>query len=277
MNTKRPVLVTTDGSAHSHRILPHAALLAAALQAPLVLLQVLETPEPDGAHVSADATATLSRLGIDGEVLVEGRNDGEKTAETVLRVVSSRGASVLAMDSRGHGSLRHALHGSVALDVLGRADLPLLVSGPNLELRASRAAPYRIVVTSDGSHASGAVLSELSSLVTTGRFEVTLLRVHEREPAGRGDEEAMQTCREELEAARALLPASMFVETLVREIPRGAGVDTAVIETAKQIGAHAIAMSTHGYSARRHVVMGSVAMTMLGRSPLPLLLARAEV
>jgi nucleotide-binding universal stress UspA family protein len=67
----------------------------------------------------------------------------------------------------------------------------------------------------------------------------------------------------------------MSVETLVREIPLGAGVDTTIIETAQELGAHAIAMSTHGHSAGRHVVMGSVAMLLLGRSPLPLLLARA--
>jgi hypothetical protein len=36
-------------------------------------------------------------------------------------------------------------------------------------------------------------------------------------------------------------------------------------------------MSTHGMSARKHVMMGSVATTMLGRSPLPLSLARSEV
>jgi nucleotide-binding universal stress UspA family protein len=277
MNGKRPVVVTTDGSAHSHRILPHAALLAGALQTPLVLIQILDALEPDGARASAEAASTLSRLGIEGEVVIEPRGAGEKTADAILRVVSRNNAAVLAMDSRGHGSLHHALHGSVALDVLRTVNLPLLVSGPNLEPAASSAEPYRFVVTSDGSHPSGAVLGGLSSFAATDRFQVTLLRVHEREPGGRGDEEAMQACREELEVARAKLPASLPVETLVREIPRGAGVDTAVIETAKQISAHAIAMSTHGYSARRHVVMGSVAMTLLGRSPLPLLLARAEV
>jgi nucleotide-binding universal stress UspA family protein len=277
MNTKKPVVVTTDGSAHSHRILPHAALLAEALQAPLILLQVLDLPEPDGARATAEAAATLSRLGIEGEVMVEPPGADEKTAEAILRVVSRYEAAVLAMDSRGHGSLRHALHGSVALDVLRSVNLPLLVSGPTLDLAASQAAPYRIVATSDGSGASKAVLNALSTFATTERFHVTLLRVHEQEPAGRGDEAAIQACREELGAARGLLPASLAVETLVRQIPRGAGVDTAVIETAKEIGAHALAMSTHGYSARRHVVMGSVAMTLLGRSPLPLLLARAEV
>jgi nucleotide-binding universal stress UspA family protein len=270
------VLVTTDGSAHSHRVLPHAALLAGALGTPLTLLQVLDKAGEDFERAVAEATSTLTRLGLDGEVVVEARESREGAAEAILRVAAGRGASVLALDSRGHGSLRHALQGSVALDVLKTATLPLLVSGPNLELAAQAARPYRIVATSDGSPASAAALRGLASLAGEG-FELTLLRVHEDEPAGIGNEDAVQACRDELEAARRLLPPSLPVETVVQEIRRGAGVDTAIIEKAREVGAHAIAISTHGHSARRHVVMGSVALTLLGRSPLPLLLTRAEI
>lgn len=277
MNRNKPVLVTTDGSVHSHRVLPHAALLATALNAPLILLQVPDENEADGERAREAAVATLARLGIDGEVLVEAREGREKTAETILRVAGRLDAAVLAIDSRGHGALRHALHGSVALDVLATARLPLLVSGPLLELPAPEAAPYRIVATSDGSPASAAVLHALGALTGDGGFGLTLLRVHEHEPGGHDNEAAMQSCRDELEAARGLLPAALKVETVVREIPRGAGIDTAIVEKAQEVGAHAIAISTHGHSARRHVVMGSVALTLLGRSPLPLLLARAEV
>ena len=277
MNAKKPVLVTTDGSAPSHRVLPHAALLATALGAPLVLLQVSEDAEADAGRAAADATATLRRLGIDGEVVVEAQEAEEDTAAAILRVADRLDAAVLAIDSRGHGAMHHALHGSVALDLLRTASLPLLVSGPNLEPPAPEAAPYRVVATSDGSPASAEVLRRLASLGADGGIAVTLLRVHEHEPGGRDNEAAMQACRDELESARRLLPASLSVDSVLREIPLGAGVDTAIIETAQELGAHAIAMSTQGHSAPRHVVMGSVAMLLLGRSPLPLLLARAEV
>jgi nucleotide-binding universal stress UspA family protein len=273
MNAGKPVLVTTDGSVHSHRVLPHASLLAAALEARLVLLQVLE--DSAVASAAADAAATLERLGIEAEALLEPPEEMEGIGATILRIAARLDAAVLAIDSRGHGALRHALHGSVALDVLGTAGLPLLVSGPNVEIAEREAAAYRVVATSDGSPASEAVIKALGSLASGGRFAVTLLRVHEHEPGGRDDAAAVAACRGELEACRALLPASMSVETVVREIPLGAGVDTAIIETAQAKGAHAIALSTHGHSARRHVVMGSVAMLLLGRSPLPLLLARA--
>jgi nucleotide-binding universal stress UspA family protein len=273
MNKNKPVIVTTDGSVHSHRVLPHAALLAAALEAPLELLQVLDT-EPDGQKARSDAAAVLANLGIGGDVLIETPQPGETTAETIQRVVARRDATVLSIDSRGYGALRHVLHGSVALDVLKSTELPLLVSGPNLELAADEAEPYRVVATSDGSRASEASLKALGML--DGAIKVMLLRVHEHEPGGLDNEAAVRTCQDELEEARRLLPASMMVETAVREIPLGGGIDTAIIEKAKEFGAHAIAMSTQGHNARRHVVMGSVAMTMLGRSPLPLLLVRAE-
>jgi nucleotide-binding universal stress UspA family protein len=277
MNTNKPVVVTTDGSAHSHQVLPHAALLALALKAPLLLLQVLDENQSDGDRAHEAAQATLTRLGIEGEARIEVREGRERTAETLLRVAEGLNAAVLAIDSRGHGALRHALHGSVALDVLKTANLPLLVSGPNLEVAAVEAAPYRIVATTDGSQPSEALLRELGTLAEGSGCEVTLLRVHEDEPGGQDNAAVLQACRDELVTARGLLPTSLKVETVVREIPRGAGVDTAIIEWAQGLGAHALAMSTHGYSARRHVVMGSVSLTLLGRSPLPILLSRAEL
>src|SRR3989304_264965 len=66
MNAKRPVLVTTDGSSHSHRVLPHAALLAGALDTRVTLLHVLEKSEARGG-AEAEPRATLGRLGGAGD------------------------------------------------------------------------------------------------------------------------------------------------------------------------------------------------------------------
>jgi nucleotide-binding universal stress UspA family protein len=276
MNANRTVLATTDGSAHSHRVLPHAALLAEALGCRVALLEVVEDGE-DAGEIESALQGTLSRLGIDGAVVAEKPGEDEEVAAAILRVARQQDAAVLALDSRGHGALRHVLHGSVMHDLLRDTDRLLLVSGPNVDPPAPEAMPYRILITNDGSPASEAVLRALAPLLTAGRLEATLLRVHEHEPGGHDDVAAMAACERELAQARQLLPASLAVTTLVREIPRGAGVDTAIIEKALEVNAQAIAMSTHGMSARNHVMMGSVATTMLGRSPVPLLLARSEV
>jgi nucleotide-binding universal stress UspA family protein len=292
MSGKGPVVVATDGSAHSHRVLPHASLLAQALGSRLLLLRIID-PKADLHHqhgeshdaalehtrerFSAELTSTLSRLGLYGAVGVEDRGEGEKTSRALLRASMDAGASVVAMDSRGHGALRHVLHGSVTMELLGAARLPVMLTGPNLEGAMANHAPYRVLLTSDGSPASRAAVEELAPLLENGPLHVTLMRVHEHAPGGADDKAQLEDCSQQLEALRTLLPPSSSVETFVREIPRGAGIDTAIIERALATGAHAIALSTHGVSARRHLLMGSVATTLLGRSPLPLILVRSEL
>jgi nucleotide-binding universal stress UspA family protein len=256
-------------------VLPHAALLARALGSPIALLSVVD--RKDLASTETALRATLSRLGIAGDALAKVAQTDEETSAAILRVATETDAALLALDSRGHGALRHILHGSVLQDLLKSTDRPLLVSGPKLEPAPAQADRYRILVTNDGSPASEAVLRALSALLTPGRFEVTLLRVHEHEPRGEDDAAAMAACQLELAQARDLLPAALSVMPLLREIPRGAGVDTAIIEKAVELNSQAIAMSTHGVSASAHVFLGSVATTMLGRSPLPLILARSDV
>jgi nucleotide-binding universal stress UspA family protein len=292
MSGKGPVVVATDGSAHSHRVLPHASLLAQALGSRLLLLRIID-PKSDVHHqygeshdaalerarerFSAELTSTLSRLGLYGAAGVAERREGEKTSRALLRSSRDAGACLVAMDSRGHGALRHVLHGSVTMEFMGAASLPVMLTGPNLEGAMANHAPYRILLTSDGSPASRAAAEGLAPLLEDGPFQVTLMRVHEHAPGGADDKAQLDECAVHLDSLRQLLPSSSPVKTLVREIPRGAGIDTAIIEQALLTGAHAIALSTHGVSARRHLLMGSVATTLLGRSPLPLILVRSEL
>jgi nucleotide-binding universal stress UspA family protein len=292
MSGKGPVVAATDGSAHSHRVLPHASLLAQALGSRLLLLQIID-PKADVHHqhgeshdaalahtrerFSAELTSTLSRLGLYGAVGVADRHEGEKTWQALLRASMEAGASVVAMDSRGHGALRHVLHGSVTMEFMGATRLPVMLTGPNLEGAMASHAPYRILLTSDGSPASRAAAEGLAPLLENGLFQTTLIRVHEHAPGGADDNAQMDECAAQLEGLRQLLPPSLPVKTIVREIPRGGGIDTAIIEQAMESSAHAIALSTHGVSARRHLLMGSTATTLLGRSPLPLILVRSEL
>jgi nucleotide-binding universal stress UspA family protein len=103
---------------------------------------------------------------------------------------------------------------------------------------------------------------------------VTLFYVHEHAPGGQDNEAELRACETTMQQQRDLLPASLDVHLAMRDIPRGAGVDTAILEKARDLDADAIAMSTHGQGARRHAILGSTAMSMLGRSPIPLIVAR---
>ena len=58
-------------------------------------------------------------------------------------------------------------------------------------------------------------------------------------------------------------------------VPPGAGIDTAIIEAAKELGADAIASATHGHSARRHLIAGSTALGVARLAPVPVILVKS--
>lgn len=272
----RRLLVTTDGSARSHLILPHAAAFARAWRAEVVLCQVRagDDTRPEQA-LRAELSQALQRAGVEGRVLLESTARGEDVADALLRVAREQGAGMLALTSRGHGALRHALFGSVAMELVRRSTLPVMAGGDSLGLANRPDGPYRLLVTSDGSHASGAIVHALRPVLITPDFHVTLLRVfgpntHEGDPEVKAGMEQLRLLASQLEGRGPV------VETRARPGVPVLAVDTAIIETAREIGAGAIALSTFGYNVRRHLIAGSTATLLLGRSPLPLILARAE-
>ena len=288
MPDDKTVIVATDGSDHSLRVLPHADCLASNLGAGIELVRVVEvhdiSKEPGGsesaaierahARLEAEMQADLKRFGVQGDVRVVIASAGEDPAQTLLGH-SSRGL-LLAMHSRGRGGLSRILHGSVALGVLKGVAQPVMLGGPELLPPPANGDTYRLVVTTDLSPDADYALRAIAPLLEQGKFHVTLLYIHLHAPGGL-DNTAERTRHEaELAQKRTLLPASVTVDTLLREIPIGGGIDTAIMEVASQVGAHAIAMATHGASARHHLLMGSVAMSILGRSRLPLIVARAQ-
>ena len=279
------VLVTTDGSERSLRALPHAAALARATGSQLTLLRILD-PRLDlgdqpGLHVE-DAVktataewqsaleATVAKAGTDGNVLVFRAARGEDTWETIVRAADELGAALIAMDSRGVGAFRHALFGSVALDVVGHTELPVMVTGPNIQPPAPRDG-YRILVTSDGSPASLAVVRALGPLLETGSVDVTLLRLCW--PAG--PDHSAADCSAQLKELRRGLPDLGRVNEEVRELMLIDGAAPAIISVAEELGASALAVATHGHSAAYHLFGGSTALGIVSQSPIPVILCRS--
>jgi nucleotide-binding universal stress UspA family protein len=288
MPENKTVIVATDGSDHSLRVLPHADCLASNLGAGIELLRVVErddiSEEPGDSESAAierararledEMQGDLKRFGVKGEVRVVIAPEGEDPARTLLSL-GSRGL-LLAMHSRGRGGIARILHGSVALGVLKEVAQPVMLGGPELLPPPADGDTYRLVVTTDLSPDADYALRSIAPLLEQGKFQVTLLYVHLHAPGGVDNEAERARCEDQLAQKRALLSASVPVDTVMREIPIGAGVDTAIMEVAQELGAHAIAMATHGASARHHLLMGSVAMSILGRSRLPLIVARAQ-
>lgn len=282
------VLVTTDGSERSLAALPHAALLASRLETTLVLGHVVDPLLDLGHELATDlgvAAANvversrrkldvlLDEAGLSGDVVVTLKRPHETLPEALLRSAHEAEASVIAMATRGAGAVRHAVLGSTALGLLSATDLPVLVTGDHIRPPGT-GAPYRLVITTDGSPASEAALRAMGATLPPSSALVTLLRVCEPGP----DRDAAEgACRAELEAARALMPPDLDVAPLLRQASAPIDVPAVILDVANDVNADVIAMATHGHSALRHLFAGSVALAVLSRSERPLILVRSRV
>lgn len=287
------ILVTTDGSRRSLRVLPHAARLALVTGTSLLLTRVLDPlvdcgdePAPTLAEaterVSARWQTQLDRLaaaqGVPGEGSVVVKARSEEPAHAIMRHADERGARLIAMATHGGGLLRRVALGSVAVGVLSETSLPVMMAGPRTGARRD-GLPYRVLATTDGSPAAALALPALRQVLegaANADVELALLRVHEAagEPLTPGAAQA--AAEKQLAAFARRAPRRFAMESEVREVSRHGLVAEEILDCAAERGADVVWMSTHGASFSRQVLLGSVALGMVGRSPVPVVLTRAR-
>lgn len=221
-----------------------------------------------------DLGAELFRAGGHGEARIAIRGEGESIPDTILRFAAEQDVDLIAIDSRGAGLLRHALVGSVAMDVIRKSHIPVMTTGRDLKPVEAAHEEYRIVATVDGSPASEAVIAALNRLLRGGDFAVTLLRVYQPALGDSDPRTEMDACHDYLKVLRDQLPADAPVDLVVREVLKGGGVDDAILAVAREVQADALAMATHGHRALRHLFLGSIALSVLGHAPIPVILTR---
>ena len=137
------IIAAVDFSSVSDEVVRHAANLAEAFSAELVLLHVA-APDPDfvgydagprsvremraqdlrDEHRGLQETAKQLRgRGLDAEaLLIQG-----PTVDTIAERAEHLGADLVVLGSHGHGAVYRALMGSVSEGVLRRAPCPILV------------------------------------------------------------------------------------------------------------------------------------------------------
>jgi nucleotide-binding universal stress UspA family protein len=138
--------------------------------------------------------------------------------------------------------------------------------------------PYRVLVTTDGSPASGLALPALRRVfeqAPSADVEIALLRVHEAAFDERPPAVALAESEHELAAFKRRAPRRFAIDSEVREAARRGRVPEEILASAGSREADAIWMSTHGASLSRQVLLGSIALAMVGRSPVPVVLTRA--
>jgi nucleotide-binding universal stress UspA family protein len=222
-----------------------------------------------------ELNAHLKNLGIVAETRVEIVGRKEAIADAIVRLGDEAKAEAIAMNSRGHGAIRHLFLGSTALAVLGKAGRPVLLTGPQAQPPPEHD-QYRAAVTSDGSKDAAAGVGAFAQLFNGTAVKPLLVGAYSR---AFGDDDPMQEmgrARAHLEELRDQFAEDANLQTHVVDCTNIESTAHALVRGADELQASVIAMATHGHSALRHLVAGSTALGVLKQSPLPLLLVPAE-
>lgn len=273
------IIAGIDGSPVARQAAAHAARLVATVGGEVTLVRILDAAASEAGAVDV-ARASLEEIagGLDvpTSTLVAVPQGDEDAARTLARVALEREAGMLCVATGGTGIVRRLL-GSVTARLLAEATLPVMVCGP--QATAPRdAAPYRVLVTTDGSPDAEAVLPDLARafpLGVAGSVAFTLLHVYAEALGDFDHERTIEECEAMLRAVEQRLPSGIPVDRVVRELTAVGGIDPVIADTAETASADAIWMATHGHSVGRQALLGSVALSTLGRAAMPVVLVRA--
>src|SRR5579859_2431860 len=295
------VLVPLDGSALSARALPFARRVAHAAGARLIVVRAhlpaddlglrLEYPElslaerADEELVAAQAEFQSVIDGLRKEGLdVEDHFLEGAAADVIYAQAAANRASLIVMSTHGHGGLGRWLYGSVADEVLRRVPVPvLLVSAVCTQTWADQE-PLRVVVPLDGSDLAEEALGPARDLAVTLGSELLLLAVVE--PIAVYPYEHLEAIGEVAEVQEAQAKQYLHKVTAELRAKDGPAVSTRIVHgdaaaqicaVAREVGAGAIAMATHGRSGVARLLLGSVATRTLHQSSVPVLIYRPVV
>jgi nucleotide-binding universal stress UspA family protein len=286
------VLVPLDGSELAERAVPFATTIATMPGWSLLLLRAVNTLSAptdaaglalkQSAQEALDAVAaSLAAAGVGAVTRVV---DGQ--AETaILEAAADEDVGLVVMSTHGRGGLGRFIYGSVADTVLRHTPVPVLTVPPHGLERWPMDERVKILVPLDGSELSASVLRpacELADLLGGSLLLLTLVESSrfasytEGYLSGEPDEhdEDLVVARSQLEAVAA------GVRTGTRPVEVKALFGTPFFDVAaiaRDVGAHAIAMATHGRGGLGRTLLGSVATATLQRSDIPLLIVRPDL
>ena len=242
---------------------------------------------------TADALAADTGRPVTAEVA-----DGPDVAHTLVRRASERGAEVVVMATRAAGAIGRTLRGSVADRVVRESPRPVVLVPPGADdTRGKRIELGRVLVPLDGSALSLRAVDHLLALSHAADLEYVLLEVippGAAVVAGSADVPAWVPIVATAEANLAATDVTQVRAAAEQRLnavadrlrARGAKVvDVRVVEAAQPAAAIAdavraeladfIAMSTHGRSGFKRMVLGSVAEKVVRESDVPVLLVTA--
>jgi len=258
------LVVGLDGSATGEEAIAPARHLAVAMGARLVLVTVPTADlEVDPGHYLDDLA---EGLGVDAgtEVL-----DRPSAVEGLLEIAHRPGA-LLCLGTHGRSGLGDILLGSVAAEVLARADVPLLFVGRSADhRRVQPGAP--LVVGLDGSERSLCVLPAVARVAPALGARAVVVEVTDSDVvlARRGASPELADVRR---AARRLGRLGVQAQG---DVVHDTDAAATLVRYASACGAPLLALASHGRTGLRRVLLGSVTARVLRDAPSPVLVVRA--
>ena len=270
------ILCAVDDSEAASRAFGAARGLADALGGELVAVHVVASADQDADQIVASVRSRLGGRGAAPDVrLLEG-----SPAEALIETAGREGAELLVVGSRGRGSLRSAVLGSVSRELAARAPCPVVVvpSGEPAETASGgEDADGSVVCGVDGSDQALAAAALAGRLAT--RLGSRLVLVHARQnlravaaypgarsttPPVTGQEDSVQG----------------LVDKVMEDAQQAAGVSSVsvvepgppaqVLETvADRENGRLIVIAARGVGALRAALLGSVAADLPAEASRP--------
>ncbi|PJF40446.1 MAG: universal stress protein [Chloroflexi bacterium] len=148
VNRYKKIVVPVDGSGWSERAIPHAADIARANGAELILLHVFRPPAADyiGEMALAGQDSQINEMreqmkqrliGLRSELRGEGLEvrtqviEGVGVANVICEYINSEHIDLVVMSTRGRTGLTRFLFGSVANKVIQCVEVPVLLIRPD--------------------------------------------------------------------------------------------------------------------------------------------------
>lgn len=296
----RTLLVPLDGSLFSARALGVATALARRTNATVHVVTVLDpsayvpfvpgevlVPVLDTEALAArrdadqDAIRAEAKRLTDAGVNAVGRLLEGTVVEAIAEYAHEISADLVIMTTHGRSGLERLWLGSVASSFLHRSPCPVFLVRPQ-GTTTPDLPTGKVLVPIDGSSFSEAILPHVGQFAEAAAMSIELFSVAipNAIPMAPFGTEALLA--DDGDLTRQEETALNHLKKLATALPAGTTMEVstdmtaarAIHERAREIGAGAVAMATHGRTGIARLVMGSVADKVLREVDLPMLLYR---
>lgn len=258
------VVVPLDGSTIAERALPHAIAAARRFGAELVFMATRWGQDLDEPRAYLEGLARRCGHPEAEAIVIHDRTAGP----AITLVARDVTAPLIVMTSHGRGGLGQAILGSVAEEVLRRAPGPVLVVGPEVVVPSSEEAGVGDLLVGIDEHPTARLVT-----ATAARWaRAHGVGVHLLSVLSPGEDEALAVAAQDRVAAAMREPDTGGGSLRIgHEVVHDRSPTRVLTRRARELGAQAIALSTHSRVGVPRITIGSVTMTTVHTADRPVL------